>query len=471
MPIRTVPGSDAQYHLICFDANGVERAEPDGTLLSDLVAKRLASTDAPITDVFFCSHGWQGDVPAAVSQYDKWVGEMAKSADVAVAHAKRPGFASIVIGIHWPSLPFGDEAVPEGGGVLGDDEDKAIEAQVAQFAASIVDTPTARAAMRVILIAAARDDGERETLPDHVRDAYEELAREADLPRGGSNPGGAPGEEQGEWDADAIYAEARASATVDSDGAAGAINGAHGPTDAPVGGVLGGGFFGALKGLLVAPLQQASFWKMKERARLIGEGGAHALLIRLQQSAPPTARFHLMGHSFGCIVMSATVAGAADGPPLVRPIDSLFLVQGALSLWSYSPDIPVAPGSVGYFNRTLTNGFVNGPIVTTQSRFDRAVGMLYPTAVRVKSQFVLGDELPKYGGVGTFGIQGIGAVGESLTMGSVDHAYAFHAGHVYNLESSDVIKTSSGMASGAHSDIAHPEVAHAMWQAVLAGVA
>jgi hypothetical protein len=152
-------------------------------------------------------------------------------------------------------------------------------------------------------------------------------------------------------------------------------------------------------------------------------------------------------------------------------VDSLFLVQGALSLWSYSPDIPVAPGSVGYFNRTLAKGFVNGPIVTTQSRFDRAVGMLYPTAVRVKSQFVLGDELPKYGGVGTFGIQGIGEVGQSLPMADADHEYGFRAGHVYNLESSAVIKTSSGLASGAHSDIAHPEVAHAVWQAVLAGIA
>ena len=472
MPTRTVPGSDAQYQLICFDADGVERAESDGTKLSDAVVKRLAATDAPITDVFFCSHGWQGDVPAAISQYDKWVGEMARSADLALARAKRPGFSALTIGVHWPSLPFGDEAVPDGSGVLGDDEDKALEAQVAQFAASIVDTPTARAAIRIILSAAAQDDGERETLPDHVRDAYEELAREADLPRGGSNPGGAPGEEQGEWDADAIYAEARASATSnaasDSQLETDATMKTDGPGGAPTAGVLGGGFFGTLKGLLVAPLQQASFWKMKDRARTIGEGGAHALLIRLQQAAPRTTRFHLMGHSFGCIVMSATVAGTADGPPLVRPVDSLFLVQGALSLWSYSPDIPVAPGSVGYFNRTLAQGFVNGPIVTTQSRFDRAVGMLYPTAVRVKSQFVLGDELPKFGGVGTFGIQGIGGVGENLSMATADHEYGFRAGHVYNLESSDVIKTSSGMASGAHSDIAHPEVAHAMWQAVLA---
>ena len=42
-----------------------------------------------------------------------------------------------------------------------------------------------------------------------------------------------------------------------------------------------------------------------------------------------------MGHSFGCIVASATVAGPAAQRVLPRPVDSLFLVQGALSLWAY----------------------------------------------------------------------------------------------------------------------------------------
>jgi hypothetical protein len=37
---------------------------------------------------------------------------------------------------------------------------------------------------------------------------------------------------------------------------------------------------------------------------------------------------------------------------------------------------------------------------------------------------------------------------------------------VYNLDANSVIKNGGGF-SGAHSDIAHPEVAHAMWQAAL----
>jgi hypothetical protein len=94
------------------------------------------------------------------------------------------------------------------------------------------------------------------------------------------------------------------------------------------------------------------------------------------------------------------------------------------------------------------------------------VGKLYPAAVIVKSQFLLGDEYPKYGGIGTYGIQGVGDIGKNLEMSDVTHDYGFKPGLVYNLESSAVIKTSSNLASGAHSDIAHPEVAHASWQAV-----
>jgi hypothetical protein len=455
MPIRTIPDTEVQYYLICFDEHGVERPETDGTMLSDTV--RLHLKDTSITDVFFCSHGWQGDVPAAIAQYDKWVGVMASAHDRLAASTIRPDFNAITIGVHWPSLPFGNEDMPTGHGLLGSDDGADIDIEIDQFAKSIANTKTARAAIRVILEAARQDDGERETLPSHVQTAYDQLASEASLSNGSTNPGGSPGEDQGMWDADAIYEQARSSASADAQTSTSA-------GEAP--GLLGDGWLDKLKGLVVVPLQQMSFWKMKDRARTIGEGGIHELLVSLQHAAP-TAHFHLMGHSFGCIVMSATVAGTSTGSPLDRPVETLFLVQGALSLWSYAPDIPVAPGKVGYFNRILTESLVRGSIITTQSQFDSAVGNLYPKGAWLKSQMVLdGDEYPKYGGVGTYGIQGIGEIGLDIKMESVTHEYGFKPEYVYNIDSSGVIKNGGGF-SGAHSDIAHPEVAHAFWQAVI----
>jgi CHAT domain-containing protein len=150
-------------------------------------------------------------------------------------------------------------------------------------------------------------------------------------------------------------------------------------------------------------------------------------------------------------------------------VDSLYLVQGALSLWSYAGDIPYAPGTPGYFNRIVKHGLVRGPLITTLSARDTAVGRIYPLGAQLQKQFVLGEEYPKYGGIGTFGIRGIGGI-EDMAMQPATFAYNFRGGRVYNLEASGVIKNGTG-ASGAHSDIAHREVAHAFWAAVLAGLA
>jgi hypothetical protein len=174
-----------------------------------------------------------------------------------------------------------------------------------------------------------------------------------------------------------------------------------------------------------------------------------------------------MGHSFGCIVVSATVAGAGGAAPLIQPVHSLFLVQGALSLWAYCSDIPVAKGKNGYFRSIISNKKVLGPIVTTQSEHDTAVGRLYPLAAGIKRQVVFApEELPKYGGLGSFGIRGPEVSIEDLDMLPPEGHYGFQKGRCYNLECSKIICQGGG-ASGAHSDIDHPEVAHAFWEAVM----
>ena len=453
MPVRTVADTNARYYLVCFDENGKERREPDASMLSATVVRLIGDPVEGITDIFFASHGWKGDVPAALEQYDRWVGEMARSPDHAASSAARPGFKAIVVGLHWPSLPFGDENIAAEDGLLSYESDANVERQIEQYAASIGDTPAARTAIRTILAAARRDDGQHDALPEEVRDAYDKLFAEAfPVDIGGGTLGAPPGADHGDWDPDAIYHAARNAESADS-----IVGGA---------GLLGEGPLEKLKGLFVAPLRQLSFWKMKDRARHIGEGGGHALLCDLQSAARPDAHFHLMGHSFGCIVVSAAVAGVPGGPSRARAADSLFLVQGALSLWSFCPDIPYAPGEAGYFNRILKGALVRGPIVTTRSKHDTAVGKLYPIPAGMRDQLVLDENFPKYGGMGTFGAQGLGALAEDRIMDSPAVGYGFERGRVYNLEASGTIRNGGGF-SGAHSDIAHPEVAHAMWQAAL----
>jgi hypothetical protein len=435
MPHINIPGTSLAYELITYDANGAERTDdPDG-----LMSQRILDTVTrePVTDVFLMSHGWKGDIPAAREQYDAWAGVMADSPGLQQAH-QRPGFCPLVIGLHWPSQPWGDEEFEGGPASFAAGGAVPVETLVEQYAARIADTPVARTALRTLFGAAQRNPAPPE-LPPEVRTAYAVLNQQAGL--GAEGEGGTPGADREPFDAEQRYQLGREE-----------------PVSFGIRDWLGG---------LLSPLRQLSFWKMKDRGRLVGESGGHALLTALL-GARGDMRVHLMGHSFGCIVMSAAVAGPPDGPGLPRPVQSLVLVQGALSLWSYCEDIPFRQGRPGYFRPLVVRQRVAGPILTTRSRFDLAVGRWYPLGAGVarEIEFAL-DDLPQYGGVGTFGLRGPGLDLVDLDMQAVGQPYDFRGGRVYNLECSGVIRNGDG-ASGAHSDIVHPEVAHAVWSAALA---
>lgn len=440
MTIETVTGSDVQYYLVSYDKDGKERADdPDapGGTLSGVVKETLASQ--PITDVFFMSHGWKGDVPAAKEQYDKWIGAMLEChADRERVRQVRPGFRPLLVGLHWPSLPWGAESLEASAASFAPGQSP-IEAWVDDAADKLADSDRAKAALRTIFTAAL-DDISPPALPEEVVDAYKVLQEEAGLVAEGS--AGAPGADAESFDPEQRYQDELSDV-------------------ASFGGVPG-------VGGLLSVLRQLSFWKMKDRARSFGESGAATLLRELQGLAGAReVRFHLMGHSFGCIAVSATVAGAGGDAALVKPVHTMFLVQGALSLWAYCSDIPVAKGKSGYFNSVVRRQKVTGPIVTTQSEHDTAVGRLYPLAAGLKRQVVFAPgAFPKYGALGSFGARGPGVSVVDAKMLPSDGSYGFVGGRTYNLESSHVIREGEGL-SGAHSDIARPEVAHALWEAVM----
>jgi hypothetical protein len=99
------------------------------------------------------------------------------------------------------------------------------------------------------------------------------------------------------------------------------------------------------------------------------------------------------------------------------------------------------------------------------------VGKWYPRAAAVARQVDFDPtsrKLPRYGAIGTFGLQGGGLQLQTKELSpDASHAYGFVAGHIYNVRSDDVIRNGGG-ASGAHNDIAHAEVGHVFWEAILA---
>jgi len=428
MPFKRIPDTEVTYGLIAFDAEGNERADDaqgENRRLSAQILKSVASD--PPSHVFFFSHGWKGDVPASVDQYNRWIKAMTDlSEDVS---EMGPAFKPMWIGLHWPSLPWGDDELGSGAfaSAASVRSSDLVERYVARLGGA---TERVRPLLQVI-VAENETNAGAVTLPPKIADAYRQLADE--VGRGPGRPGGPPDAEEEPFDPDRAF---------------------EAGNDA--GAAFGGPDFGGLLG----PLRQLSFWKMKRRARIVGEGGMHGFVASLQR-ALPTTRFHLMGHSFGCIVVSSIVGGPNAEGTLPRPVDSLVLVQGALSLWAYcerTPDRNVP----GYFNRMIRRGAVRGPIVTTRSAHDTAVGTFYPIAARLSGQVDF-DPLPQYGAIGAYGIQGIaGATSEPMLARKGN--YRFKAGTIHNLEGSQFIAKMVG-ASGAHSDIDGPEVAHAIWQA------
>ncbi|WP_020471362.1 hypothetical protein [Zavarzinella formosa] len=446
MPRFAATDQRVAYDLVSFKSNGDERKDDPHGLMSDLVLRDLASDESGITDVFLLTHGWMGDIPAARSHYDKWLAAMtACDADMALMKQARPGFKPRFVALHWPSMPWGDESFGEGGsfsvpvdGVASADP---VEAMVNDYAERIADTPAARDAIRRIVVGAI-DDVEPDTLPQDVFAAYRQLNYEADMGIGGVGAG--PGGDRSGFDPESVYQSLR--------------------EDAPSFGLFsGGGIFGVLRTL--------SFWRMKDRSRWFGELVGSRLLAGMMQASPRNLRFHLMGHGFGCIVMSATLAGPKGRGRVARPVESLALVQGALSIWSYCDDIPATPGQPGYFNKVIADRRGRGPILSTQSVFDTANGKWYPLGAGVAGQvaFASPGELPKYGALGTHGIRGPGTNTTDRTLLPATGDYQFVPGTAYNLECSEVIRDGAGRG-GAHSDICHPQIAHAVWQAALASV-
>jgi hypothetical protein len=107
---------------------------------------------------------------------------------------------------------------------------------------------------------------------------------------------------------------------------------------------------------------------------------------------------------------------------------------------------------------------VDGPLLTTHSLKDLAVGRSYPAAsfVNGDDSSAVSDQVARWGGMGYDGAQAVGAGAEQLA--APGKRYPFKKGAWLNLDGNRVI-VHGGLPSGAHSDIAHP---HTAWAALTA---
>ena len=178
-------------------------------------------------------------------------------------------------------------------------------------------------------------------------------------------------------------------------------------------------------------------------------------------------RVHLMGHSFGCIVVSGMLIGslASTAPALPRPVQSLTLVQGALSAWSFCSNLPHWTDHPGHFHSIIANGLVQGPLLTTRSKHDRALNWWYWLGTLTAKDVDFAPWKETWNdALGIRGAQGLGIQVENLALASADTEYQFAPGVFYNLEGKDILREGDWI-SGAHGDFLRPEIAHAVWSA------
>jgi hypothetical protein len=208
-------------------------------------------------------------------------------------------------------------------------------------------------------------------------------------------------------------------------------------------------------------LRTMSYYEMKNRAGVIGQKGLGPLLASLAAAHAPV-RVHLFGHSFGARLVSYALNGLPDtAVGAANPVKSLSLIQGAFSHFTFASATTcqaVPAGALaGFLNR------VDGPLLSTFTAADRALGWWYPAIsllARQDSQS-LNDVLYQFGAMGHDGYQ---QLPPATTVNLLDkgNPYGFAKGSLYQLDSNNVIKADQSAFSGAHSDIRHPEVAWAV---------
>lgn len=412
-----------RYYEVDFNADGTldtAGGRGDGGLPAAVAA-------GGVTDLFVLSHGWNSGVDSARDLYEAMFSLLA---DQLGTH--RPNCAAV--GVIWPSVVFPDDdpatapPVPSTGEQLAAALAPAFPAQQHQLATlgqllddrpqdpeKLTEFHTLAASLVTTPSWALEDLGEAALLDGDTQMVFRRAAIEM-APRAGG-------------------------------GAAGV-----------------GDPFAALWSGARELLRIFSYYEMKNRAGVIGQTGLGPLLGALiGPSGPP--RIHLIGHSFGGRLVAYALAGLPAGKTGPQsPVKSLALIQGAFSHFAFASPLMFDPsrsgGLAGMGDR------VDGPLLATFTRADRALGWWYPTASLLAGQddqVALGAHGPLYrwGAMGDDGYQQDPAATVML-LAEAGNPYPFAPAHFYALDANAVICAKQSEFSGAHSDIRHPEVTWAV---------
>jgi len=451
-PVTTAPASQEKattdYFKLHFDKAGrpIDRQE------FQTLIKAVNDSPKPVTDLWLLSHGWKNDEKGAVETYHKLFAVLQERIQ---AEVQDPDYNPIFAGIYWPSKDHLGEVLaatlrqPLSGGAgieewelesnkpeAGMDKTGFIEAYRSAFENDGPQTYEADFGRLYDLLTLPQTPNPSEIeefvsiLEKYKVEDPEPEAFESDNPA--TNPQAAVEELKAGLEGN----EKELSKVLAS--------------------------LGDL-------LDNFTFWAMKARAGVVGQSGVAEFLKQTRQTFREKklqVRIHLLGHSFGCKLLTACVnkVGEEIEPPVV---DSLILLLGAFSQFSFASQVPVKPGGRGRYAGVLERKLVTTPLVAIYSRHDYANSKWYPRGMLTVKQAELFEHDPqdnRLGAMGSVGAQGLRSDQyENITLKSVDRGYDWSdlSGFAcLNVNGEKYINDTSNKQIGAHGDIYKPEIFH-----------
>lgn len=422
----------------------------DGAIVSQNEVKQVVdfAGQGTISDLLVIAHGWNNDMDDARGFYKHFFSFVRQQLD----QATLPGLAGrsfAILGVLWPSKKFAEKDLTPGGAAstAGAISNQLIQDQLANlkgaFAAPNADTILSDAAALVPRI---------ESSPA-AREEFAALLRQL-MPSSPAQEGEVP---QQFFKLSNKTLMERLAKPPKINGAARVVGGgaALGTAGHATGNIDFGQMLTGVKAAALNLLNFVTYYQMKDRAGSVGQQGLYQVLRKLREKRPGL-KLHLIGHSFGCRLLSAAVNGPDDQPAI--QVSSMTMLQAAFSHNGFAERFDGKHN--GFFRRVVAEHRVSGPILISHTPNDTAVGMAYPIASRLVGQNAsgLGDKNDPFGGMGRNGAQ---KTPEAIdgTLLDTGGAYSFKSGKVYNLSADQWIKS--------HSDISNQQVAYAL----LAGVA
>ena len=441
----------------------------DGILVTPLQIEALLDAAAQATDLLVISHGWNNDTEEASALYRELLGNLSviwptgKLAD---------GRKLIVMRVYWPSKRFAEADLIAGGAASGADVGGLIALQIDELVKDYQDVANADAladadhpdtiklhalqGLRALLPRLEEDDGAQEDFVRLIRvllapsvNDEEEVLQDSFMASDGSN----------------LIKKLSRPFRPRVLAGGGATSVGDGPPidwNSPGGAASLGNFFRGMFNGAQNLLNLFTYYEMKERAGVVGRTGVVDVLRRIQQRNP-ALRLHLCGHSFGGRLVAAVLAFRDPPADSAQGIRSVTLLQAAFSHNGFAQKYDGSHD--GFFRAAFDGQRLNGPVVITYTDRDRAVGLAYPIASRLRQQVAsgLGDADDPYGAIGRNGALA------KFAKTEVDPAVAklkpvgdpyppFQPRRIYNLEG-------AGFISG-HSDVRGPQVAQALKHAL-----